>query len=80
MDQDAILHGFFGNDWVKGIGPFQECERRNYLFSAKGIGMARTKAQYDMNPHETVPFLKPLENVKEPEIQAAEKVWGDWLT
>jgi hypothetical protein len=80
MDKDAILHGFFGNDWQKGVGPFQECERRNYLFCAKGIGMTRTKAQYDMNPHETVPFMKPLANVKESEITQAEKVWGDWLT
>jgi hypothetical protein len=80
MDKEAILHGFFGNDWAKGVGAFQECERRNYLFAAKGIGMVRLKAQYDMNPHETVPFMKPLDNVKETEIQQAEKVWSDWLT
>ena len=37
------------------------------------------KQAYDMSPEETVPFLRPLENVSEKEIQAAESTWSEWL-
>ena len=63
FDKDGILHGFFGDEWRKGVGPVQECERRNYLFAAKSVGWAKVKYQYDISPHETVPFMKPLQNV-----------------
>ena len=73
------MHGFFGDDWKKGVGPMWECERRNYLFAAKSVGWAKVKYQYDMSPHESVPFLKPLQNVNLNEIEAAEKTWSQWL-
>jgi len=79
FDKEGILHGFFGDDWRKGVGPLQECERRNYLFAAKSVGWAKVKYQYDISPHETVPFIKPLENVQLAEIEGAEKMWSQWL-
>ena len=79
FDKDGVLHGFFGDDWRKGVGPMQECERRNYLFASKSVGWAKVKYQYDISPHETVPFLKPLQNVSLTEIEAAEKSWSQWL-
>lgn len=79
FDTRGILHGFFGDDWKKGVGPVQDCERRNYLFAAKSVGWAKVKYQYDMSPHETVPFLKPLQNVELAEIESAEKTWSQWL-
>lgn len=79
FDKDGILHGFFGDEWRKGVGPVQECERRNYLFAAKSVGWAKVKYQYDISPQETVPFMKPLQNVQLEEIVAAETAWGEWL-
>ncbi|KAF2100785.1 hypothetical protein NA57DRAFT_74381 [Rhizodiscina lignyota] len=79
FDREGVLHGFFGDDWRKGVGPLQECERRNYLFAAKSVGWAKVKYQYDISPYETVPFLKPLQNVPEAEIENAEKTWSQWL-
>ncbi|EKG21923.1 hypothetical protein MPH_00843 [Macrophomina phaseolina MS6] len=79
FDKEGILHGFFGDEWRKGVGPVQECERRNYLFAAKSVGWAKVKYQYDISPHETVPFMKPLQNVQLEEIEAAEKTWSEWL-
>lgn len=79
MDSAGIMHGFFGEDWRKGVGPMHECERRNYLFTAKSVGWAKVKCQYDMSPHESVPFLKPLQEVQLTEIEGAEKTWSQWL-
>jgi hypothetical protein len=79
FDKEGILHGFFGDDWRKGVGPLQECERRNYLFAAKSVGWAKVKYQYDMSENQTVPFIKPLQNVQLQEIEAAEKEWSNWL-
>ncbi|KAF2872693.1 hypothetical protein BDV95DRAFT_491746 [Massariosphaeria phaeospora] len=79
MDREPIMHGFFGEDWKKGVGPVHECERRNYLFAAKSGGWAQVKYQYDMSPHESVPFLKPLQDVQLAEIEGAEKTWSQWL-
>ncbi|PSN63910.1 hypothetical protein BS50DRAFT_576537 [Corynespora cassiicola Philippines] len=79
MDREGIMHGFFGEDWRKGVGPVHECERRNYLFAAKSVGWAKVKYQYDMSPHESVPFLKPLQDVQLAEIEGAEKTWSQWL-
>lgn len=60
FDKPGILHGFFGDSYKLGIGPLQDCERRNYLFAAKHGGWRSCKKQYDMNAEETVPFMKPL--------------------
>lgn len=78
-DTDAILHGFFGNDWRQGISPIHEVERRNYLFAAKSASWIKVKQAYDMGPDETVPFLSSLANATEKEIQGAESKWSEWL-
>ncbi|TVY85276.1 hypothetical protein LSUE1_G004420 [Lachnellula suecica] len=78
-DSPGVLHGFFGDDWLKGIGSLHEIERRNYLFAAKSTSWMEVKQAYDLSPEETVPFLKPLGNVSEKEIQAAESTWSEWL-
>lgn len=78
-DFPGILHGLFGDRWEKGIGPLHEIERRNYLFAAKSGGWASVKAAYDMPPNEFVPFLQPLRNASEVEVQQAEESWSEWL-
>jgi hypothetical protein len=79
MDFPGVLHGYFGDDWAAGIGPMHEQERRNYLFAAKSGGWSGVKRDYDMGPLETVPFLRPLQNVVEDELVAAERSWSEWL-
>ncbi|KAM7199233.1 hypothetical protein V8F20_005835 [Naviculisporaceae sp. PSN 640] len=80
FDFPAVLHGFFGDDWYAGIGPLHEQERRNYLFAAKSSSWLKVKQAYDMSDEEqVVPFLKPLQNVSEKEIQGAEQGWSEWL-
>ena len=79
MDVPQVLHGFFGDDWKKGVGPQWEAERRNYLFAAKSGGWASVKRDYDMLPLETVPFLRPLNNPTDGEIESAEQTWSEWL-
>lgn len=79
FDYPGVLHGFFGDDWAKGIGHHHECERRNYLFAAKSTSWLEVKAAYDMSIDETVPFLKELQKPTEAEIAAAEQAWSDWL-
>lgn len=79
FDSPEILHGFFGNDWQGGVGPIHEVERRNYLFAAKSGNWLEVKAEYDMTPEETIPFLKPLQRATEEELSMAEKQWSDWL-
>ncbi|OKL58183.1 hypothetical protein UA08_06775 [Talaromyces atroroseus] len=78
-DAPAIMQELFGNDWVKGVGTVHSQERVNYLFSAKSGGWLKTKAQYDLSPHETVPFLRPLRDPQEEELRAAETHWSEWL-
>lgn len=78
-DTPAVLHGFFGDDWATGIGELHEVERRNYLFAAKSTSWMKVKQAYDMSPEETVPFLRPLRDASEKEIQAAEVGWSEWL-
>jgi len=78
-DKAGIMHGFFGDDWPRGVAKLQECERRNFLFAAKSVGWAKVKYQYDMSPNETVPYIKPLQNVQLAEIEAAEREWSQWL-
>ncbi|KAL6243952.1 hypothetical protein RBB50_009387 [Rhinocladiella similis] len=79
MDVPQVLHGFFGDDWRPGIGPQREQERRNYLFAAKSGGWASVKRDYDMLPLETVPFIRPLYDPTDGEIEAAERTWSEWL-
>ncbi|PGH32607.1 hypothetical protein GX50_04581 [[Emmonsia] crescens] len=79
MDFPGVLHGFFGDDWVAGVGHLHEQERRNYLFAAKSGGWASVKQDYDMPPLETIPFLRPLQGSADAEIEAAEKSWSEWL-
>jgi len=79
FDNPAILHGFFGDDWLSGIGHLHECERRNYLFTARAGGWNACKIQYDMDgKDESVPFMKPLEKVTVSEKAGIEKAWEDW--
>lgn len=79
FDFPAVLHGFFGDDWQLGVAPLHEQERRNYLFAAKSSSWLEVKRAYDMGVHETVPFLRPLRNVAEGGIVAAEGGWSEWL-
>ena len=79
MDVPQVLHGFFGDDWIAGIGPQREQERRNYLFAAKSGGWAAVKRDYDMGDLESVPFLRPLQDPTDGEIEAAERTWSEWL-
>ncbi|KAF2863945.1 hypothetical protein K470DRAFT_239836 [Piedraia hortae CBS 480.64] len=84
FDKPAILHGFFGNDYVRGVLPHVDCERRNYLFTAKHGGWESCKRQYDVGSggglgDESVPFLKPLDEARLEELTAAEQAWSEWL-
>jgi hypothetical protein len=79
FDFPAVLHGFFGDDWAAGIGPLHEQERRNYLFAAKSDNWLKVKAAYDIGDEQTIPFLRPLQNVSEKEIVGAESNWSEWL-
>lgn len=79
FDYPAVLHGFFGDDWLTGIGPLHEQERRNYLFAAKSDTWLTVKAAYDMGEEQAIPFLRPLLNVSEKEIVGAEASWSEWL-
>lgn len=79
QDTEGVLHGFFGDDFKKGIGELHEIERRNYLFAAKSTSWMKVKQAYDMSPEETCPFLSPLRDASEVEIQAAESTWSEWL-
>lgn len=78
-DTPANLSKLFGPEWSAGIGGILTEERINYLFAAKSAGWLATKAQYDILPYETVPFLSPLRDPQEDEIQVAEARWSDWL-
>lgn len=79
FDTPAVLHGFFGDDWQDGIGRLHEQERRNFLFASKSDTWLAVKSSYDMGDGQTIPFIKPLTNVDEREIVAAETTWSEWL-
>ena len=78
-DTSGILQGFFGDNWTRGIGALHEIERRNYLFAAKSISWMDVKQSYDMSTDESIPYLSPLKDVTEKEIQQAENTWSEWL-
>ncbi|GAM41065.1 hypothetical protein TCE0_041r13900 [Talaromyces pinophilus] len=73
------MQELFGANWVQGVGSILSQERINYLFAAKSGGWLKTKAQYDILPYETVPFLRPLRAPQEEELRAAEARWSEWL-
>lgn len=83
FDKPGVLHGFFGDDYTRGVMPHVECERRNYLFAAKHGGWRSCKKQYDVGSghggDETVPFMKPLDEAKGEELVGADKAWSEWL-
>ncbi|PSN75170.1 hypothetical protein BS50DRAFT_512694 [Corynespora cassiicola Philippines] len=79
MDREEIMRSFFGNNWQKGVGFVHETERFNFMYTAKSVGWAEAKVQYDMSPHESVPFLSPLHDVGISEIESAERTWSRWL-
>ncbi|KAI0009029.1 hypothetical protein F4779DRAFT_618004 [Xylariaceae sp. FL0662B] len=79
MDFGGVLHGFFGDDYVAGIGHLHDVERRNFLFAAKSASWLDVKSQYDMPDNQSVPFLRPLQRVSEEEIVGAEANWSEWL-
>lgn len=79
FDVAAILHGWFGDEWGSGVGPLHEQERRNYLFAAKSGGWASVKKEYDVVMDEAVPYLMPLSEVDNTEIEGAERLWSRWL-
>ncbi|KAL9941882.1 hypothetical protein ACHAO5_008516 [Verticillium nonalfalfae] len=80
FDYPAILHGFFGDDWVAGVGRLHEAERRNYLFAAKSRPWLSVKDSYDMADGQYTPFLRPLQEPSEKEIKAADAGWSEWLS
>jgi hypothetical protein len=49
------------------------------MFTTKSVGWAEVKAEYDMGPDQTVPFLKPLQRAQLAEIEKGEKHWSEWL-
>ncbi|KAH7362518.1 hypothetical protein B0T11DRAFT_85144 [Plectosphaerella cucumerina] len=79
FDNQGILHGFFGDDWVAGVGRLHETERRNYLFAAKSCPWLAVKDSYDMPDGQNVPFLSPLREPSETELRAADAGWSEWL-
>ncbi|CAJ2507698.1 Uu.00g088840.m01.CDS01 [Anthostomella pinea] len=79
FDFPGVLHGFFGDNWAAGISRLHEVERRNYLFAAKSASWLDVKSQYDMPDGQSIPFLRPLQNVTEKEIVGAEATWSEWL-
>lgn len=79
LDLPGVLHGFFGDDWFAGIGHLHEAERRNFLFAAKSAGWLKVKSQYDMPDDQSIPYIRPLQNVTEKEIVSAEANWSEWL-
>ncbi|KAK5171433.1 uncharacterized protein LTR77_004577 [Saxophila tyrrhenica] len=85
FDRAPILHGFFGDDYTRGILPHLDCERRNYLFATKAGGFRSCKKQYDNGSglsdgtDESVPYMSPMEDAKVDELMAAEKGWSKWL-
>ncbi|GLB16084.1 hypothetical protein AtubIFM61612_005920, partial [Aspergillus tubingensis] len=78
-DSPAVLGAFFGKDWAGGVGSIIKQEQVNYLFTAKSGGWASTKAVYDTLPDEQTPFLRPLRQPAEDELQEAEDRWSEWL-
>lgn len=82
FDKPAILHGFFGDDYNRGVLPHLECERRNYLFTARSGGWVSCRTLYDTGSggggDESVPFLKPLATATINELTSADKSWNNW--
>lgn len=80
FDFPGVLHGFFGDDWVVGVGRIHEMERRNYLFAAKSACWLDVKRSYDEGDGQPIPFLRPLQHATEEELASADAHWSDWLS
>ncbi|KAH6649138.1 hypothetical protein BKA67DRAFT_381998 [Truncatella angustata] len=80
FDFPGVLHGFFGDDWVAGVGRLHEVERRNYLFAAKSACWLDVKRAYDDGDGQSIPFLRPLQHATEEELVSAETHWSEWLS
>jgi len=78
-DTPDVLHGFFGDDWIQGIGKHHEVERRNFLFASKSQDWQQVKQSYDMPGDESCPFLAPLTRTTEKELKSADEAWSKWL-
>ena len=79
FDKPSVMESLFGAAWEAGVGPIHESERRNYLFAAKSETWLRVKEHYDMEDGQHVPFIRPLDDVREKEIMASEADWSAWL-
>jgi len=49
------------------------------MFAAKSASWLKVKQAYDMGSEENVPYLTPLKDASEKEIQMAENKWSEWL-
>ncbi|KAI9801412.1 MAG: hypothetical protein M1825_003391 [Sarcosagium campestre] len=79
-DRPGPLEAMFGPEWVEGLDQTHEVERRNYLFAVKGGTWSGVKEQYDMGPHETVPYLWHPYAITESELSNAEGTWwSQWI-
>ncbi|KAI5287090.1 hypothetical protein KEM54_006250 [Ascosphaera aggregata] len=79
LDTDSILHGFFGDFWRAGVGHIRKQERFNYLFAAKTGNWEKCKAMYDIQPFETIPFLRIVQGTDSDELSQANERWGRWM-
>ncbi|CAG7970923.1 unnamed protein product [Penicillium salamii] len=79
MDFPGVLQGVFGESWTLGVGFLHAQERQNYLFAAKSGGWASVKHDYDIQPLQTIPFLRSIETPTDTEIETAEHSWSEWL-
>ncbi|KAL2829692.1 hypothetical protein BDW59DRAFT_141804 [Aspergillus cavernicola] len=78
-DTPPILEAFFGAGWFGGVGCIWKQERINYLFTAKSVNWAKTKAAYDILPDEHTPFLRPIQGTTEQELNMANAHWSEHL-
>ncbi|CRK21685.1 hypothetical protein BN1708_017890, partial [Verticillium longisporum] len=67
FDYPAILHGFFGDDWVAGVGRLHEAERRNYLFAAKSRPWLSTIEEVHQEGGKILSFLSYCGGLPAPE-------------
>lgn len=78
-DTGFTMQKLFGDHWKSGIGHLHLQERINYLFAAKSVGWLQTKSYYDLYPDQSVPFLSPLRDPQEQELQLVDFYWSEWL-
>lgn len=49
------------------------------MLAAKTTNCLNVKQAYDISPEEAKPYLSPLRDASEKELQAAETEWSKWL-